>query len=387
MRLTTSLLAAAATAAGLSAQTNPEYDLYSGSTSFTSRHAAAGPDEAWITMHYSARHERGLGQIDDGNPGNATGIGNLESARYVLQDQGGTTQEPFSFGIFNDDAAMPGQPDANVDATTGRPNPPVLEGPFNTPSTTNTGAVAWIFTTTFTTPYQGFAMEGSNYLGILLPGNGAWTADGVSIHGSWYTAGGAGDNPSQGALTSGPMGGSVIYDTVHGINITAGNTVAPAPNDRQARIWGRYASSILKVGADISANPRSGVNPNYGIGGLYPDHALRQDGIAMRVQSTAFDNTAGAQCFGLLQFGTGFVNNGFEVIFGAGMQYLDVTGQIFAFPLTPGADANTWEQIIVAAGSTPAIPLGNITAQAVLADFAAPGIPTSFTNAVNAESL
>lgn len=394
MRLTTSLLAAAATAAGLSAQTGPEFEIYPGSTSYTSRHTLAGADEGWVCMNYGARHFRGIAQIDDGNLAGGS-VSSVTDMRYVLQDQLGSTQENFEIGIFGEDPNNPGQIDPSVDPNTMRPAPGFEAGPFTTPLG-GSAANAWIFTTGTGTPYAGLGMDTDNYFGVLLPANGAWVADGMSIHGAWMTAGGAGDNPSAGALTGGAMGGSVIYDMVQGVNITAGNTVVIAPNDRTARIWYRTDGSVMRVGADISGNTRSTVNPNYGVAALYPDHLTRQDGVAYNMRNLNYDNTLGTQ-FGvvIMQFvspmAPAFNTNGFKVVPGAGQQWFDFTGGTgpfvsFVLAANP-SDVNAWEQIVVAAGSTPASALGTVTSQGIFVDFLAGDLRPTLTNATAFESL
>ncbi len=393
MRLTTSLLVAAATAAGISAQTPAQLELYSGSTSYTSRHVFGGANEGWVCMNLSSRHHRGVAGVDDPTGGS---VGSVTAVQYLLQDQLGTTPEFYEVGIFGEDAANPGQIDPAVDPMTNRPAPGFQAGPIQTPANTATGPIAWSITLTFATPYTGTSMDQDNYFGVLLPIQTAWTADGASLHGSWMTAGAAGDNPSQGALTGGAMGGSVIYDMVQGIDITGGNTVVIAPNDRTVRVWPHTSGAVLRVGADIQPNPRSTINPNYGIAGLYPDHVNRQDGVAYDLRSLNYDSSNGGAAFVAMQFITApmapaFQTNGIKILAGAGQQWFDFTqnnGPFFVWQINPHpTDLNRWEQIVLAQGSVPAQALGTVTSQGLLVDFNAPGFAPTFTNATALESL
>jgi hypothetical protein len=279
MRLSTSLLASIGLAGAVAAQTNNQLELYSGTTNFTTRSALAGASEGEICQRYPASAFNGIGQTLDAN---GQPVNRCTGIMLVLQDQSGITQEAFEVGLKGDDPLAPG----NVDPT----NDLVRAGPFNTPASTATGAVAWIFTITLGTPFDGLAAQGDTWAFCDVPANPAWTADGLSIHMSGWTATPFADNPN--ATATIPNFVNVIDQTAI-INGSTPQAAVLVNNTRFQRIWLMTPASVLHLGADIDPNAQVAPNPNFGCAGLYPDQNTgRRDGLAFRVRDANLANTA-----------------------------------------------------------------------------------------------
>ncbi len=279
MRLSTTLLASVGLIGSVTAQaTNNEFFLYSGSTNFTTRSTLPGASEGEICMRYPAEFFNGLGQSLDATTGQT--VNRIGGLRYVLQDQSAITQEPFEIGLKADDALAPG----NVDPT----NDLVRAGPFNTPSSSSTGAAAWIFTSTFATAYDAPSGQADIWAFVDVPANPAWTADGCSIHMSGWTSSPV-DNPALTATVSNFV--NVVDQTAIAAG-TAPQAAVAVNNTRFQRIWLLTPGTTLKLGADVDPNAQVCPNPNYGAAGLYPDqNAGRTDGLAFRILDANVPNS------------------------------------------------------------------------------------------------
>jgi hypothetical protein len=99
----------------------------------------------------------------------------IQGLNFLLQDQVGTTAETYGIVVYTEDPALPNYP--LVAAPIGS------AGPFPTPASTATGAVAWNISVNFATPVQAPA-AGDAFVGITLPqpASGTWPTDGVSVH-------------------------------------------------------------------------------------------------------------------------------------------------------------------------------------------------------------
>jgi len=278
MRLSTSLLASLGIVGAAVAQTNNEFPLNSDATNFTSRSALAGTSEGEVCQVFPAEFFNAIGQTDDG-AGNT--VNRIAGMRYTLQDQSGITQEFYEGGLKGDDPLAPG----NVDPT----NDLVRFGPFGTPASSATGAVAWIFTVTLGTPYDNPTPQADIWGFIDLPANAAWTADGVSIHMcGWGNS--PVDNPNLNATIRNFVN---IVDQTAILNGTNPQAAVSVDNTKMHRIWLTTPAATLKVGADIDVNAQVCPNPNYGAAGLYPDqNAGRNDGVAFRVVDANLPSTA-----------------------------------------------------------------------------------------------
>jgi hypothetical protein len=268
MRLSISLITTLGLAGSLTAQVNNEFFLYSGATNFTTRATLPAQSDGEICQRYPAEFFNAIGMAADAS-GNQ--VYRVAGMRYVLQDQSGVTQEAYEGGAKGDDPLAPG----NVDPT----NDLFRFGPFNTPTSTATGAVAWIFTVNLATPYDHAVPQGDLWAFLDVPANPAWTADGLSVHMSGWVNSPA-DNPNLNATISNFV--NVVDQTA----ITNGSNpqAAVAVNNAQfQRIWFTTPGAVLNVGADIDPNAQIAPNPNFGCAGLYPDqNAGRQDGLAFR---------------------------------------------------------------------------------------------------------
>ena len=284
MRISTALLASVVLANVGMAQINGlnEFEYgYCGATSFTSRAGLGGTVEGWVTSRTVASYVRGSLMINDPVTGLPTT--RVNGLRCVNQDQSCITTEQFELGAFLDDAVTPGQPDPNVDPVTLRPVPAFSTGVVSLPVSTITTPCAWIWTLTFATPVDGvLPLDQDYYLGMWCPANGAWTADGVSLHESEMSAGNTGDNPSIAAQNAG-----AIPNLVHNINISGGNVIGGNYNTRFQRVWAFTEGPTFRLGADIdpAQNGTRVAPPNFGVAGMFPDHAVRLDGLALRVHN------------------------------------------------------------------------------------------------------
>lgn len=372
MRLSTSLLTALAASGGLAAQAETnELCNYQTNTSYTSRSTLAGQSEGWVTNRITPEFMRGVGQVWDGS----AVVGRLNGWRYVLQDQVGNTPESYSVGFMFDTAAGSGTPAGTPDVN--NPNN-VTAGPFNFPSSTATGAVAWIFTLTLNTPADIVPENEDFYLGIHLSANSAWSNDGPSIHGCWFSAGNEGDAPSTNALNNG-----TIYEVVHVVDLTqdpTGQTITGNLDDRWHRIWMLSEGVDLKVGADV-AGPfqRGSANPNYGFGGLYPDHVVRQDGLAFYVEDENYANdTVNYGVVGSF-FSTGpMTANPLPLPLNGGQLWLELPGMFpfdWLFGLGSGLTGGVAEFTVIPTGTVPQVALGEFAFQGVVFGIDGSGTP------------
>jgi len=277
MRLSISLLASLGIVGAAVAQTNNEFPRYSGSTNFTTRSALAGTSEGEVCQRYPAAFFNAIGQTDDGS-GNT--VNRIAGMRYVIQDQSGITQEFFEYAIKGDDALAPG----NVDPT----NDLVRSAPIGTPVSSATGPVAWIYTSTFGTPYDNLAPQADLWFCIDVPANAAWTADGISVHMSGWTNSPV-DNPN---LTATIINFVNTVDQTAILNGTNPQAAVGVNNTRNQRIWPITPGATLQLGADIDPAAQVCPNPNYGCAGLYPDQNTgRNDGVSFKVVDANLPNT------------------------------------------------------------------------------------------------
>ncbi len=145
-------------------------------TSFTSRGSTALPNTNPSTayLRIDADHYAGWG-VNPATPGMREIVG----LYAVLQDQIGTTPETFDILVYGEDPAAANYPLAIT--------PLATAGPFPTPASTATGAVAWVLTANFTTPV--LAPAGQDVfvaVGLPQPATGTWPTDGMSCHALYF---------------------------------------------------------------------------------------------------------------------------------------------------------------------------------------------------------
>lgn len=374
MRISTSLLAALATATGIAAQIPTDQDNdhldYQTNTSYTTRSGVAGQSDGWIGARTDAQHIRGAAQFVD--PLTGTLVHRIRGLRYVIQDQSGVTQEQFGIGVFEDDPANPGNP--LFPDSTGAVAAGVAFTGINTPTSTVTTPVAWIFTSTFG-DYDAHPATQDIYLGVLVPQNALWVNDGVSFHAPfWGNAGTTGDNPSNFAINNGSIPTTAISN-----DLTAdptGATLNTPLNDRAHRIEALGPGLALSVGADVDpAFQRGAANPNFGYGGLYPDQATRLDGLGFRLLDANLNTiTATYGVIGSIPDATGsvFGQLGLPLQFGGGLYAGDLHcsfASLMPFDWLFGGGGNNaaggLEATIIPFGALPGAPLGELSFQGV----------------------
>lgn len=379
MRISTSLLAALATATGVAAQIPSdqanEHVNYQTNTSYTTRSGVAGSSDGWIVNKTSSDLVRGVCQFVD--PADGILKGRCLGFFFVIQDQSGITQEPFGYGWFADaalaggTAGEPKLPDATDVLAAGALG--AFDTSATTPVSTATGAVAWGFTTTFATPSDDIPQTGDVYCGVKIPANASWVSDGVSFHAPFFTGGTNGDNPSANAVNNGS-----IYSSVWSNDLTAdptGSTLNTPLADRIQNFHMRGPGLALRVGADIDPTfSRGPANPNYGFGGLYPDHVNRIDGLAFKVQDANLNGiTATYGIVGSFPDATGAVFGNFPLPLRFGALYagdLHVQfGTLLNFDWYFGTGANqaggVVDNIMIPYGVLPSGALGTLAFQAV----------------------
>lgn len=178
MSLSRLLILSTAVTGSLLAQVNNDVGFTRGwTTSYTTR-ANAGATVADVLNHFDSRNYTDW-MLDPADPTGATY--KPSGVRFVIQDQVGTTTETYGVSAYNEDPLNAEFPDASA--------PWFTAGPFNMPTSTATGAVAWIITVTLpaTTPS---APKGDKWIGmnLSLPATGTWPADGVSLHATYDRA-------------------------------------------------------------------------------------------------------------------------------------------------------------------------------------------------------
>ena len=266
-------LAVIALAATVASQSGNEYRIYSGVTSFPSRATLPGPSSGDVCQHFPSDLFACLGQHQDATTSRL--VCRITSLDVVIQDQRGTTSELFTLAVIGADPANPGRPDPSP--TTGDL---LRVGPLTMPTTTSTGAVAWIWRTTLATPFDTLPSTGAVFFAAGLPANANWTRDGVSVHSSqWGLATSNGDDPYLGA---GP-----VPDLVSSIDRSLATPTVTGSSARVMRISAYGPGAFVRIGADVApASQLIGLPyPNFGVGGLYPNHhAPRFDGLAFLVE-------------------------------------------------------------------------------------------------------
>jgi len=296
MKLTRLVLAVAAMMLPMAAQSN-SYLIYDGTTESTSRGGTPGTNAAGILVRYPANQYLGaLGVV---------------GATYILQDQDFRTADPCTFVVRGHDQLGPtsGQPDITPTGIL------ASAGPFNltfpTPASGIVSAAYW--TVTFGTAaapvrvpattnpgnppmFEGLDMYVGVELGANITAGVAWPNDGISQHNSQTIAP---TNPGEqmSTLTAG-------YTTLPGVAglgwrwdvTTAGSPPLLASGNRAWWTNTQFAGDILRTNAynaGAFTGSASGVNPNYGYAGMFPDMnrqvggVTASDGVGFRVHATA----------------------------------------------------------------------------------------------------
>ena len=269
----------------------------------------------------------------------------------TVQDELSSTPELITLCILAEDPAIPGQPN------------PIQGNELlrTTPVATPTGAatrMSWFMSVNLSTPYDNLPQGSDFFVGVGLPANGVWTADGLSVHTGNWTA-----NP-----VDNPYLPQSMADYAHSIDrIVAGQPVVRGENVRLMRLAYRSAAPELRVGADIDPALQVCPNPNYGAGGFRPDwNSSRLDGFAWRLQAANQPNVP----YAILGMTAPLAAPGYATNFSQGLLCLDLLsglplidlGQYATDPL--GRD----ERIFITFPNFVGRPLGVFSVQAFLLD-------------------
>ncbi len=262
-------------------------------TTYTSRGGAAGANTGAPTEVFTridASHYAGFGA----NPA-SPGMREIVGAQFVAQDQIGTTPETFTVLCYGEDPAAPNFPLVSA--------PLATVGPFATPASTATGAVAWIFSINYTTPV--LAPAGQDvFLAVSFPqpATGTWPTDGMSMHATAAATEPAGfsysSTPAEVGSYSGyhlPAVPTLAYSSPRQFNID------PIVNGAAG-----VAGTIHNIATAVPGNTPPGTSSMFA--GLFPDaqnpplNVGRVDDVAFRwVMANTPDNTP---VFFLADFGT-----------------------------------------------------------------------------------
>lgn len=232
----------------------------------------------------------------------------------ILQDQNFATPEAITLEFRTSDPASPttGSPDMTPAGLFG-----TLAGTltFPTPTTGTVSAAIWTFT--LTPPINiPVAIIGNNsvpggdiYVGIALPAAPTWPAtDGVSAQMSGTVGATLGEQMSP--LTIG-YNGTIGNAGLAYTSVTGSGVATLAGNNRSWAFRAFVAEDVLQPFAEnaaaFTASPPApagtgtGLNPNFGYAGLFPDvaRAVGSDNIGFRLRATA---PIGSQAFFFLAF-------------------------------------------------------------------------------------
>lgn len=207
----------------------------------------------------------------------------ITALHYVLQDQRAATRESYEVGVKGADPLAPSQVDPTNDL--------VRVGPLSTPPSTLSSPVAWIFTATLATPFDGVPTREPMWVFVDLPSAPNWTTDGLTVHESrWAGTAIPTDTPNSRATTI-PLVHTVDQTAIRGG--TAPRLAVQSSVAHLVRLGFVTPGSTLRVGSDVDPSLQVCPNPNYGAGGIYPDHGpARRDGLALRFEDANTDGSA-----------------------------------------------------------------------------------------------
>ncbi len=233
------------------------FDLYAGTTDFTSR-GILGTNAGEYLLQVRSSHFSGVGHDQSG------GGTRLSGFHHVLQDQNGATPETYTLLLRADAAGVPDCTAAGLLLSV---------GPFTT-APGGAGAVVFNTTTTLATVSTLLPLCPTFYQGIDLAAAPLWTADGLSVHLTDYFLG---DNPAPGAP-------SLSWNCLNG------SPQQPAFFET-IRIDIVLQSALLQMG---NVDPTASNRRSFGAGGMFPrcmgPAGPRNDGLDCRVRDAANAN-------------------------------------------------------------------------------------------------
>jgi len=244
----------------VSAQSKNFFSYFNDKTTYTAR-SDFGKGSGELLQQFPKSVFRGIG--DTGQACEVNGV------RWVNQDQNAATQEKFRVLIRKSGPTK--GPDATPAGVIWQSN--VLTTPLGT------GTLAWMNTLNFATPIK-IPCDRDIFCGLQFTPAPAWSADGHSLHGSFYAGGTSGDVVRPNSPT---LSWTIISNTPpRRVQVTG----APCVN----RVWLITSTPQFNVGnLHIQARAPS---PSFGAGGIYPDVAVpAREGLAFRLKDTQAANS------------------------------------------------------------------------------------------------
>jgi hypothetical protein len=329
-------VATALTATSAHAQANFEY--WPGQTSFTSRGSVSSTTVGEIHTGIHSTINRGLGDTN--------GVCQITGMFAVIQDQVAATQGTWRYFVrTGTEATGPGVTPADVIANTGT---------LSVPTSTATGAVAYLFTTNFTTP---LAVPCDSFwsAGVELPAG--ISTDYVSVHTAYNVLN-----------LQHPAAEDISWQ------ILSGAAAATHPgNKRTFRIAPRVAMAMQAGNVSTTVTP----NERFSIGGHYPD--TTQVGAASQGLVFKVTHPGGALATASVLMATGYNPVAVPIAGFGNSVYLDLAS-IFPFVVAAGpADGSILAFSPPGRDLLPATAAGLLlSTQAVVID---PATGIDFTNA------
>ena len=208
----------------------------------------------------------------------------LSSLTCIIQDQSAATPESFTIEVRATDPAGPptGAPDMSPAGLLASVGPVPITFP-------GSGVSAVVVTTALTIPLAPFAPgvpAGDVYIGLALPASPLWTTDGISIHISAALSGAAGEQMRAGAVGyTGAVGLSGL-----GWDSPAGGPPVLGSGNRSWNVRAGFVDDTLQPFASNAAvftgAGGTGLDPNFGYAGIFPDTLARGDTVGWRALAT-----------------------------------------------------------------------------------------------------
>lgn len=252
---------------------------YDGTTDATSRGGAG------------ATAEKGLLQRIPGDQ--LCGRTAISRFSFIVQDQNATTSESYTVEVRRNDSAAPGTPNITAGGLLGSIGPISI-------TFVGTGIAVAAVTETFSTPLAlppetGVSPADDLYVGLRLPLNPGWTADAISLHtsGAFFVPAAAGEQMR--ATAVGYSGAAGVAGLGWDVNFTASTKALGSANrswniatqfvDEVVQPFASNAAVFTGVVYNGTAGSGTGLNPNFGYAGIFPD-TVRGDQPGWQVGST-----------------------------------------------------------------------------------------------------
>lgn len=294
--------------AGLSAQNVQDF-YFNCATGATTRGGVAGASQVQVVMRFDSEDYVGWGNpVLAGSPPAVTGY-ELVGCRYVIQDQNDGTIENYNMHYYGEDPANPSFPNFTPASAPGT-NAIVTFGPFPSPTTGTNTISAWQVTLNFATP----VVRPNNqdfFAALEFPGNGAWTADGLSQH---INLGVSANFPSPTVNTFDLKGPALIsggvtntYGLSHDVTNAAFGAAGPRQYNWQFFVANGVGRGVVTTETNQGAYTISNTAPGTAsfFSGLHPDASTSpaNPGRVDDINYVYFGAAAGDLLIDLLAFG------------------------------------------------------------------------------------